>query len=226
MLVDGRFIRDARPRPRVRVTFWILVERGSGGVCREAHAYIVFRYTAVCASPSPSSCRSTRCLFYSFLLQSPSTPLATVRRASHAGRYRCPFDLPRSSRVRKSASVARPSRSRFSRSVTALLHLRSPVLFSARNGRPLRTLSPSLRVLPLSQPRRTCIAWRENIGKDLKEGDRITGRSNVRRAPPSLSLSLRPCTPTCACLEYSSVTESWQTEPPGKTHLVTRSLPK
>lgn len=67
-----------------------------------------------------------------FRLRSPSTSLATVRRASHAGRYRCPFDLPRSSRVRKSASVARPSHCPFSRSTTSLRTFTIQTLLSAR----------------------------------------------------------------------------------------------
>lgn len=111
--VDGRFIGGARPR--VRVTFWIRVVRKWRRLLEglRTHRFLVL-YRSY--SLSPSSLLVVYSSLSLFDLRSPSTSLATVRRASHAGRHRCPFDLPRSSRVRKSASVAWLSRSCFSRS--------------------------------------------------------------------------------------------------------------
>ena len=150
----------------------------------------------------------------------PSTSPATVRRASHAGRYRCPFDLPRSSRVRKSASVAWLSRSRFSRSNDIVPRHLYVWTSSVCNGRPLRTRSFSFcrihihtRARAYSYTCRASCCIEKKIQRTRGRGFRTIWTFNI-----SIFAAL-PCVVWVRVHPRASVLSIQVSPVPGKTHL-------
>lgn len=155
----------------------------------------------------------------------PSTSPATVRRASHAGRYRCPFDLPRSSRVRKSASVAWLSRSRFSRSNDIVPRHLYVWTSSVCNGRPLRTRSFSFcrihihtRARAYSYTCRASCCIEKKIQRTRGRGFRTIWTFNI-----SIFAAL-PCVVWVRVHPRASVLSIQVSPVPGKTHLSSHVL--